>query len=416
MSASGTNALVEILAGVLILVVVVTCLATVVLLVQGLLAPKGAALVTVNGRLLASAPCGQRLLEALADRGVFMPASCGGTGGCGLCRVRVVAGGGSALPTETVRLSPVEIAAGWRLACQVTLRNDVAIELPDELLGVKTLTCTVRSTRSVSTFMKEIVLALPPDERLDFRAGAFVLLHCPPFRVAFADFEIGAEYRDEWDQLGLLSLVAGSTTPVTRAYSLANHPGESGIAQLVVRIATPPPRSDPEVPPGIVSSYVFGLIPNDRVTISGPFGNFTARDSEREMVFVGGGAGMAPMRAHILDQLVRLRTPRRIRFWYGARSRRELFYGGLFDRLAAEHDNFAWTVVLSEPRPEDDWDGPVGYVHRVLGEQYLQPHPHPEECEYYLCGPPLMIQATRQLLDEFGVPPAHVHFDDFGGG
>jgi len=415
MNARAPAELVSIGAGMAVFLVVVMSVVALVLLVRRALAQGGEAEITVNGRTIARVARGVRLLTALADRGVPLPAACGGIGACGLCRVLVVAGGGPILPTETSRLTRADVARGARLACQVTVREDIALDLPEELLGVQEFTCVVRSSRSVATFMKEIVLEVPEGFDLEFRAGAFVLLQCPPFRASFRDFEIAAEFRDAWDRNDLWRLSVRSDEPTARAYSLANSPGEAGIVQLVVRIATPPPGARADVPPGIVSSYVFGLSAGDLVTVTGPFGNFMATESEREMIFVGGGAGMAPMRSHVLDQLQRLRTSRKIGFWYGARSRRELFYDDLFERLAAEHDNFTWTVALSEPRPEDDWHGPVGYIHRVLDERYLRAHRRPDECDYYLCGPPLMIRATRQLLDELGVPPENVHFDDFGG-
>jgi len=326
----------------------------------------------------------------------------------------VTAGGGVTLPVETARLPRQDLARGMRLACQVALREDVEVELPAELFGVRELDCTVRSNRSVATFMKEIVLDLPPGERLGFRAGAFVQIVCPPFSTSFRDFDVPERVREDWDRLDLWRLSVSSPSETVRAYSLANHPGEEGIVQLVVRIATPPPHAGPEVPPGIVSSFVFSRRAGDVVRVTGPYGNFTARDTDREMVFVGGGAGMAPMRSHILDQLERRRTTRTISFWYGARSLRELFYDDLFDRLAREHENFTWHVALSQPLPEDRWDGPVGYVHRVLEERLLRSHPCPEECEYYLCGPPLMTRATKTLLLDYGVPDDQVMYDDFG--
>lgn len=395
---------------------VVAGLVGLVLGARALLVPRGTASVAVNGRPFAVAPLGTNLLAALADAGIALPAACGGRGTCGLCRVRVVSGGGDALPVDRERIPRADLAAGVRLACQTAVRGDIAVELPEDLLGAHERTCVVRSARSVTTFLREVILDLPPGEAFEFRAGAFVQVHAPPHRLRFREFDVAPEFRDEWDRLDLWRLESFSAQHVVRAYSLANHPGEGRVAHLVVRIATPPPASPPGVPPGVVSSYLFGLRPGDRVTISGPFGNFHAEESGREMVFVGGGAGMAPMRAHVLDQIVRLRTLRRITFWYGARSRREIPYAALFDRLAAEHANFSWQVALSEPRLEDAWTGHVGYVHLLLEDRHLRVHAAPEDCEYYLCGPPLMIRATTALLEEYGVPPEHVHFDDFGGG
>jgi Na+-transporting NADH:ubiquinone oxidoreductase subunit F len=416
MTASLPSAALDAFAGVIVFVAVVMVLVMLVLLARRLLVPRGTVRLVVNGRDIGRVPRERKLLAALIDGGLFIPSACGGTGTCGLCRVQVVRGGSDPHPMETARLTKTELASGLRLACQVALRDDVEVELPDDLFGVRELVCTVRSNRSVATFMKELVLELPADERLEFRAGAFVQLTAPPFEASFRDFDVPADMREEWDRLGLWRLGVRSTEPVVRAYSLANHPGEEGVLVLIVRIATPPPDAGPDVPPGVVSSYVFSRRPGDSVHVTGPFGSFVARDTDREMVFVGGGAGMAPMRSHVLDQLERRGTDRTISFWYGARSLRELFYADLFDRLARKHANFSWHVALSEPRPEDAWEGPVGFVHKVLEQDLLREHPCPEECEYYLCGPPLMIAATRALLAEYGVPDEHVLSDDFGGG
>ena len=273
----------------------------------------------------------------------------------------------------------------------------------------------MRSNKSVATLIKELVLELPAGEIMDFRAGAFVELHCPPYRASFADFDIDPKFRDVWDAQDLWRYQAGATKPEKRAYSMANYPDEKGVIILDVRVAIPPPGAPESAPPGIVSSYIFGLKPGDAVTVAGPYGHFFARETEAEMVFIGGGAGMAPMRSHILDQLKRRRSTRKITFWYGARSRRELFYVEDFDRLQAEHDNFRWVAALSEPRPEDDWEGPTGFIHEVVYEQYLKDHPEPEACEYYLCGPQIMIKAVLGMLDSLGVEPDSILFDDFGG-
>lgn len=393
----------------------VLLLALVILGARALLLPTSSVTITVNTERELRARAGTKLHDALAGGGIRLPAACGGKGTCGTCRVRVLSGGGPLLPVESALLPRSERAHGARLACQLTLREDLAVQIPEELLSVRHYVCRVRSGRSVATFIRELVLELPPDQPFEFEAGAFVELTAPPFQVRFAEFELDADIREEWERFGLLRLEAISPHPVTRAYSLANRPGEVGLAVLDVRIATPPPGASPSVPPGLVSSWIFSLRPGDEVRIAGPFGNFKAETSGREMVFVGGGSGMAPMRAHIFDQLQRLRSGRRISFWYGARSRRELFYVEDFDRLAAEHQNFSWTVALSEPRPDDAWDGPTGFIHEVLRERYLAQHPAPEDCEYYLCGPPLMIAATRRMLEELDVPSERIHFDNFGG-
>lgn len=407
--------MIESLLAVAVFTGVVLLLSLLILGARALLLPTGEVTVTINAERELRARASSKLLEVLAAGGIPLPSACGGKGTCGMCRVRVLSGAGPPLPVETDLLTRAERAEGVRLACQVTLREDLELRLSEELLGVRELVCRVRSNESVATFIKELVLELPPDEPFEFEAGAFVQLTAPPFRARFAELDIDARFRDEWEQLGLLGLEASSTRPTTRAYSLANKPDEQGLAVLDVRIATPPPGASPAVPPGIVSSWIFSLRPGDEVRMAGPFGNFQAEESSREMVFVGGGAGMAPMRAHVFDQLERLHTDRRISFWYGARSRRELFYVEDFDRLAAGHANFEWTVALSEPRPDDDWHGLTGFIHAVLRARYLADHPAPEECEYYLCGPPLMVASTRSMLDELGIPPEQVHFDDFGG-
>lgn len=393
---------------------VVLLLSLVILGARALLLPTGEVTISINDQRELRARAGWRLHDALAAEGIRLPAACGGKGTCGMCRVRVLRGGGPLLPVETALLPRSEQERGARLACQLVLRGDLALQIPEGLLGVRQLVCRVRSTKSVATFIRELVLELPADEPLEFEAGAFVELTAPPFRARFSDFELDSRFRAEWERLGLLELEASASHPTTRAYSLANRPDEKGLAVLDVRIATPPPGA-PTAPPGRVSSWIFSLRPGDEVRIAGPFGNFKAETSEREMVFVGGGAGMAPMRAHVFDQLERLRSRRRISFWYGARSRRELFYVEDFDRLAAEHESFSWTVALSEPRPDDAWDGPTGFIHEVLRDRYLAQHPAPASCEYYLCGPPLMVAATRHMLEDLDVPPERIHFDDFGG-
>jgi Na+-transporting NADH:ubiquinone oxidoreductase subunit F len=297
----------------------------------------------------------------------------------------------------------------------VTLKQDMIVQVPDEVFGVKQWQCTVRSNRSIATLIKELVLDLPPGETVDFRAGSYVQIACPAYRARFEDFDIGPEYRAEWDRLGLWRYQVGTAQPTTRAYSMANYPEEDRFVMLDVRIAIPPPGAPDSVPPGVVSSYLFGLRPGDRVTVLGPYGHFFATPSDREMVFVGGGVGMAPMRCHIFDQLKRLESGRRISFWYGARNRRELLYEADFDRLQAEHGNFEWFVALSDPGAMDDWRGPTGFIHEVLYRNYLKDHPAPEDCEYYVCGPPVMIRAVMNMLDSLGVDPDNIFFDDFGG-
>ena len=404
----------EILLGVALFTGLVLCLVGVILLARAWLTSTGELLVLVNDTRSLRALSGTRLIEALARGGILLPAACGGKGTCGLCRVRVVAGGRPPSPTEIALLATRERRDGLRLACQVLLEQDLEVRVPAELFDVRKVLWTVRSNANVATFIKELVLELPPGESFTFEAGAFVNITCPPYEAGFREFDIAPRFREDWDRLDLWRLRAGTPEAATRAYSLANRPDEHDVLVLTVRIATPPPHV-PDAPPGVVSSWLFQLAPGDRVPVTGPFGNFQAGDSPRELVLVGGGAGMAPLRAHAFDQLERRHATRTITFWYGARSRRELFYLDEFDRLAAEHENFAWTVALSEPRADDGWAGPVGLIHEVLFERHLKRHPDPAACEYYLCGPPMMVQATRRMLAELGVDPADVHFDDFGG-
>ena len=401
--------------GVVVFTAIVLCLSLVILAARSRLVAAGATEITVNDRRTIVAEAGSKLLAALADAGIDLPAACGGIGTCGLCRVTVRAGGGPPLPVELSRLAKRDIVGGIRLACQVTVSREMAIAVPEDILGVRQWVCTVRSNRTVATLIKELVLELPAGEVMDFRAGAFIQVTCPVYSVSFADFDIDPRFRDVWDSLDLWRYRSVVTKPATRAYSMANFPGDEGVVILNVRIAIPPPGAPEAAPPGVVSSYLFGLKPGDEVTISGPYGHFFAADTENEMVFIGGGAGMAPMRAHILDQLKRLRATRKITFWYGARSRREMFYVEELDRLQAEHDNFRWFTALSEPRPEDSWRGYTGFIHEVVHSAYLKDHAAPEDCEYYICGPPMMIRAVLEMLYGLGVEEDRILYDDFGG-
>jgi Na+-transporting NADH:ubiquinone oxidoreductase subunit F len=405
----------EILLGVLLFTTLVVFLATVVMLARARLVPAGTAAITINGDRMINARIGDRLLGALVDAGINLPSACGGAGTCGLCRVAVLGGGSGVLPVERALFSRRDLRAGARLACQQVVKRPMALEVPEEVLGVRSWLCRVRATRNVAALIKELTLDLPSGEIMDFRAGAFIQITCPPHQIAFAQFDIDAEFHEEWDKFGLWRLRSTCTHAVTRAYSMANYPGETGRIILNIRIALPPPGSPETVPPGVVSSWLFSLRPGDEITVAGPFGHFFAPESQREMVLIGGGVGMAPMRAHILDQLERLETIRRISFWYGARSRQELFYVDLFDGLQQAHDNFSWHAALSEPKPSDRWDGPTGFIHQVLHDAYLKDHPAPEDCEYFVCGPPMMTRAVLNMLDGLGVDPAAIHYDDFGG-
>jgi Na+-transporting NADH:ubiquinone oxidoreductase subunit F len=405
----------EISMGVTMFTAIVLALVFIIIAARSKLVSTGNVNILVNNEKTVQAPVGAKLLQALAQNKLFVSSACGGGGTCGQCRLKVFEGGGSILPTETSLITKRQAAEGERLSCQVIVRQDMKIQVPSEVFGVKKWEARVRSNRNVATFIKELVLDLPEGETVDFRAGGYIQIECPPYEVKYTDFDIGLEFREDWDRYNLWRYVASTKNPVTRAYSMANYPEEKGMVMLNVRIASPPPGSADDIPPGIMSSYIFSLKPGDKVTISGPFGEFFARDTKNEMVFIGGGAGMAPMRSHIFDQLQRLRTSRKMTFWYGARSRREMFYVEDFDRLQAEHENFRWYVALSDPHPDDNWIGLRGFIHQVLYENYLKEHPAPEDCEYYLCGPPMMNAAVIKMLLDLGVERENIMLDDFGG-
>lgn len=406
--------MIEIILGVGFFTGIVLILVGLILSARLKLVARGTVTITVNNKKIIETPIGGKLLGALGNAGLFVSSACGGAGTCGVCRVKVFEGGGAVLPTETSHITKREAREGYRLSCQVAVKQDMKIGIPDEVFGVKKWECTVRSNHNVATFIKELILELPPDEHVDFRAGGYIQIQCPPYEQSFKDFDVEERFRGDWDRLNLWEHVSRVNEPVERAYSMANYPDERGITMLNVRISIPPPNTE-DVPPGKMSSYLFGLKPGDKVTISGPFGDFFARETDKEMVFVGGGAGMAPMRSHIFDQLRRLKSTRKISFWYGARSKREMFYADDFDKLAAEHDNFEWHVALSNPLPEDDWSGHTGFIHSVLYHEYLKTHPASEDCEYYLCGPPMMITAVIEMLLDLGVERENIMFDDFGG-
>ena len=402
----------EISLGFVFFTAIVLALVFVILIAKSFLVPKGEVTITVNGDAASfvTQP-GGKLLSVLANNQLFVASACGGGGTCGQCRVKVISGGGAILPTETTYITPREADAGDRLSCQIAVKQDMAIELAPEVFGARQWECTVQSNDNAATFIKNLVLELPPKEDVNFRAGGYIQVECPPGDIKFSDFNVGEEYRDVWDAQGLWVYESHTYSTVSRAYSMANYPDEKGVIMLNVRIATPP---SPELSPGVVSSYLFSLKPGDKVTIAGPFGDFYAKDTDSEMVFIGGGAGMAPLRSHIFDQLLRLKSQRKISFWYGARSLRELFFVEDFDRLANEHDNFSWHIALSDAQPQDNWDGHTGFIHQVLYENYLKDHQYPEDCEYYICGPPMMNQAVIYLLQSLGVEEENILFDDFG--
>ncbi|MBN2217645.1 MAG: NADH:ubiquinone reductase (Na(+)-transporting) subunit F [Pirellulales bacterium] len=414
-NASATAKVMQILTGVVMFTVIVTALVVVILVARRWLVPQGDVTIIVNDdpdKAIHVSP-GQKLLAALAGQKIFVPSACGGGGTCGQCRLRILEGGGDILPTERDFMTRKEIREGMRLSCQVAVKQNMKIEVPPEVFDVKKWECTVRSNRNVATFIKELVLELPPGEDVNFRAGGYIQIECPPHELSFRQFNVEEHFRADWDRFNLWEYHSKVVEPASRAYSMANYPEEKGIIMLNVRIATPPSEHS-KAPPGVMSSYIFNLKPGDRVTISGPYGEFFPAETDAEMVYIGGGAGMAPLRSHIFDLLKRRGSKRKISYWYGARSLREVFYQDEFDRLAAENPNFSWHLALSDPLPEDHWQGPTGFIHQVLYDEYLGKHPAPEDCEYYMCGPPLMSAAVLKMLDELGVERENIYFDDFG--
>lgn len=407
--------MVTVIMGVVMFSFVILTLVGFLLFAKSKLVASGDVTITINGdaNKAIKTAAGSTLLNTLAENKIFIPSACGGKGTCGVCKVNVTKGGGSLLPTEEAHVSRGEAKEGCRLSCQVKVKQDMDIEVPAEVFDVRKWVCKVRSNDNVATFIKELVLELPEGETVPFRAGGYIQIECPPHKVLYKDFDVAEEYRGDWDQFKLFDLVSTVDESVTRAYSMANYPEESDIIMLNVRVATPPPRTE-GLPPGIMSSYIFSLKPGDEVTISGPFGEFFAQDTDREMCFIGGGAGMAPMRSHIFDQFKRLNSKRKVTYWYGARSLREMFYTEDFDSIASENENFSWHVALSEPLPEDNWTGYVGFIHQVLRDEYLLKHPAPEDIEYYICGPPMMLHACKTMLYDLGVEDEMIRFDDFG--
>ncbi|MGB5581330.1 MAG: NADH:ubiquinone reductase (Na(+)-transporting) subunit F [Woeseia sp.] len=405
----------EVALGIALFTAIIVLLVLIILAARARLVSTGTVTVVVNDDKQLPMPVGVKLMQGLADAGLFVASACGGGGTCGQCRVQVLSGGGAILPTETSMINKREAADHLRLSCQVTVKQPMRVQVPDEVFGVRKYDCHVVSNKNVASFIKELVLELPEGEEMDFRAGGYIQIECPPHQLRFADFAIDDRFRGEWDRYKLWRYESKVKETTSRAYSMANYPLERGLIKLNVRIATPPPGADDSVPPGQLSSFIFGLKPGDKATISGPFGEFFAKDTSNEMVFIGGGAGMAPMRSHIFDQLKRLHSKRKMSFWYGGRSLKEVFYVEEFDKLAAENENFNWHIALSEPLPEDNWTGYVGFIHKVLLDEYLSTHPTPEDCEYYLCGPPMMNTAVVKMLDDLGVPRDHIMLDDFGG-
>jgi Na+-transporting NADH:ubiquinone oxidoreductase subunit F len=404
-----------IIIGVAVFVLVIVALVIVLMFAKSKLVASGDVTITVNDDpdKAIKTHAGSTLLNTLSDRKIFVPSACGGKGTCGVCKVNVHSGGGAMLPTEVSHISRGEAREGCRLSCQVKVKQDMAIELDPEIFSVRKWKCRVRSNHNVATFIKELILELPEGEEVPFRAGGYIQIECPPHVANYKDFDIEEEYRPDWDKFNLWQFVSKVDEEVTRAYSMANYPEEKGIIMLNVRVASPPPGK-PDVPPGIMSSYIFNLKPGDEVTISGPYGEFFAKDSKNEMLFIGGGAGMAPMRSHIFDQLKRIATDRKISFWYGARSKREVFYADEFDKLQEENPNFEWHLALSDALPEDEWDGLTGFIHQVVHDEYLSKHESPEDIEFYMCGPPMMNDACTNMLLNLGVEQESIMYDDFG--
>jgi Na+-transporting NADH:ubiquinone oxidoreductase subunit F len=402
--------------GVLMFTVVVFMLVAIILFAKSQLVASGNVKITINDdpNLSLEVPTGGKLFNALASNKIFLPAACGGGGTCGECKCIVKKGGGDVLVTEKAKLNRKQVREGFRLSCQVPVKSDMSLLINPEVFEIKKWNCTVRSNRNVATFIKELILDLPEGENVDFRAGGYIQIEAPPHHLKYTDFDIGEEYREDWDKYDLWRYESNVNDHIVRAYSMASFPLEKGMIMLNVRVATPPPHI-PDAPPGQMSSFIFNLNPGDKVIISGPYGEFFARETENEMCFIGGGAGMAPMRSHIFDQLKRIKeTKRKITFWYGARSLREMFYQDEFDALAKEFPNFTWNVALSDPLPVDNWTGPVGFIHQILHDLYLKDHPAPEEIEYYLCGPPVMADAVVRMLENLGVERENIMFDDFG--
>jgi Na+-transporting NADH:ubiquinone oxidoreductase subunit F len=404
----------EIIFGVATFTLVVLALVGLILLAKSFLVSSGNIKILVNDQKEISVPAGGKLMSALAEEGIFVSSACGGGGTCAQCEVKVLSGGGDILPTETGHISKREAREGCRLSCQVAVKQDMVVEVPDEAFDTKKWECTVRSNHNVATFIKELVLELPEGEDVDFKAGGYIQIEAPPHVVEYKDFDIEDEYHSDWDKYDVWRYKSVVEEEVIRAYSMANYPGEKGIIMLNVRVASPPPRMD-NVPPGKMSSFIFNLKPGDKVTISGPYGEFFIKETESEMLYVGGGAGMAPLRSHIFELFKNLKTGRKVSYWYGGRSLRELFYIDEFRALEEEFPNFQFNLALSEPLPEDNWTGYTGFIHQVVIDNYLKDHPAPEDIEFYFCGPPMMNNCVMKMCDDFGVEPENISFDDFGG-
>lgn len=405
----------EIIFGVLCFLIIQLILVTLIVLSKKTLVPSGDISILINDDKKITTKSGEKLLTTLAQQEIYLSSACGGGGTCGQCRVVVDEGGGAILPTELSLINNAEARNGVRLSCQVPVKHDLKIHVPPEMLAAKKWHCSVRSNINLATFIKELILELPPGEEVNFKPGGFIQIEVPPHALSYSSFDIDERFLADWKKFKMFQYTSHVHTPVTRAYSMANYPGEKGIIKLNVRIASPPPGGPADIPPGKVSSYIFNLKPGDEVIISGPFGEFFIEESDSEMVYIGGGAGMAPLRSHIFELFKARQTKRRVSFWYGGRSLQELFYAEEFEELARQHENFSFYAALSEPLPEENWHGLTGFIHQVLFDNYLQEHPAPEDINYYMCGPPMMAKAVLEMLDNLGVEPENIHFDDFGG-
>ncbi len=408
-------------ASVLILLVIVFVLSAALMVAASKLVNTGDVKIVINDdeEKSLTTEAGGTLLNTLSGNGILLPSACGGGGSCGVCKCKIHDGGGDLLPTEESHISRREAKENWRLACQVKVKQDMEIEVPPEIFSIKKWECEVVSNKNVASFIKEFVVKLPEGENLDFQSGGYIQIECPPYEIDFKDFDIDERFKSEWDKFKLWDLQTVNREQVVRAYSMANHPAEGNIVMLNIRIATPPwdraKNTWKSVPPGIMSSYVFARKPGDKVTVSGPYGEFFIKDTKREMIYIGGGAGMAPLRSHIFHLFHTEKTDRKVSYWYGARSKREIFYEDDFRAIEKDFPNFQFNIALSEPLPEDNWDGYTGFIHQVVLDNYLNEHEAPEDVEYYLCGPPMMNAAVLKMLDELGVEQEMIAFDDFGG-
>lgn len=406
----------EVLTGVIALTGVIVLLVVVLMFCESKLVRKGNVRLLINDDAARSptVAVGSNLLLALSTQQLFLPSACGGKGSCAMCKCQVLEGGGDILPSERTHISRSEARAGWRLACQVKVRGPMKLRVPEQVFGIRKWECTVRSNRNVATFIKELVLDMPPGEAIDFQSGGYIQIDVPPYQgLAYSSFDVEPEYRPDWDKFKFWDLVANNAEPCFRAYSMANHPAEGNKVMLNIRIASPPPKQM-TLPPGVCSSYTFALKQGDKISISGPYGEFHIKDTQREMVYIGGGAGMAPLRSHIFHLFHTQKTTRKVSYWYGARSKREMFYTEDFEAIERQFPNFSYRVALSEPLPEDNWTGFKGFIHQIVFENYLKQHKNIDEVEFYLCGPPMMNSAVQKMLADLGVEQDMIAFDDFG--